>query len=233
MLAPFAPTAPVVYQAERATAATVVERPRGPVGKASSSARLGRRRGWAIAATIGVGALAMWWWSPWSGGGASEASPGKAAATPVAPDRSATISSRADASADPRTYAVAVRTVPATATITFDGDEVGAGAFARELVQDGVTHRLAVRAPGFAPASIVFRDAPPPEVIELVPLEVPSVPKTPRTPTSARPPPDTRTPPGVHSTQPDARPTDVRPDPPERDPDRRLPPTDNRNPWGR
>lgn len=242
VLAPFAPTAPVIYEAERATAATVVDRPQRA---ATVTPPPRRARTVGLVAVGGAAAVVLvgWWLRPEPDRPARAADPPRlASADLVDAGASAPRSDQPRLSVEPSgnavvpesdTYRIVVRTIPLGATITFDDREVGAGRFEQEVARDGSTHRLVVRAPGYAPSSIVFRDAPPPETIELVPLQMPSAAKSRPDRTSVSPAADTGSPPGVHSTSPDARPstgvTGPRTD--GDDGTRRLPPTDNRNPW--
>jgi serine/threonine protein kinase len=86
----------------------------------------------------------------------------------------------------PRTYEVKVSASPAVATITVDGDNVGAGSYASRLAADGTAHDLLVEAEGFEPYRATFVDIAPAEKIELKPLEAASA--TPATPPSANSP---------------------------------------------
>lgn len=64
-------------------------------------------------------------------------------------------------------YTVELATVPPTATIEVDGQNVGAGAYAHPFPHDGTTHTVRVSAQGFAPRAFTFRDAPPERMVQL------------------------------------------------------------------
>jgi serine/threonine-protein kinase len=66
------------------------------------------------------------------------------------------------------TYRIHVRTEPAEAELLLDGQRKGQGTLSLELPADAQEHRLEVRAPGYSPESLVFRQGSvPPDVIRL------------------------------------------------------------------
>jgi serine/threonine-protein kinase len=80
------------------------------------------------------------------------------------------VDSGAPTTADVRTFIARVSTDPSSAILILDGEEVGRGNFATELVADGVWHELSISAVGYESASVRFRDAPPPAEIVLDPI---------------------------------------------------------------
>ncbi len=65
-------------------------------------------------------------------------------------------------------FSAAISVDPPNATIEIDGRVVGMGAFAGNFLADGTAHTLRVRADGYQPMVIEFRDAPPPPRVALV-----------------------------------------------------------------
>jgi hypothetical protein len=63
---------------------------------------------------------------------------------------------------------------PPQAELWLDGVKVGAGRLRRQLTRDGTPHALRIVAPGYAPTTLLFVDAPPPAHIELEVLSRPS-----------------------------------------------------------
>ncbi|MBL8677577.1 MAG: protein kinase [Myxococcales bacterium] len=78
-------------------------------------------------------------------------------------------------------FAAAVSTDPPNAVIEIDGRVVGVGAFAGNFLANGAQHTLRVRADGYQPTVIEFRDSPPPPRVALV--RIPGAAR----PTTARP----------------------------------------------
>ena len=70
-------------------------------------------------------------------------------------------------------YRVVVRADPSNASIELDQKPVGSGSFVGELPRDGSQHALTIAAPGFAPQTLIFRDAAPPSSVALSPLPNP------------------------------------------------------------
>jgi hypothetical protein len=66
-----------------------------------------------------------------------------------------------------RPAAFEVRTLPSSAELLLDGQRVGVGHYRGRLSEDGAPHELRVEAHGFAPHVVVFREHPPPRLIEL------------------------------------------------------------------
>ncbi len=67
-------------------------------------------------------------------------------------------------------FTAELATVPPTAIIEIDGQNVGAGAYAHSFPHDGTTHSVRVSAPGYVPRAFTFRDTPPDRVVQLEPL---------------------------------------------------------------
>lgn len=66
------------------------------------------------------------------------------------------------------TYRIHLRTEPPEAELVLDGERRGQGALSLELPADDREHRLEVRAPGYSPTSLVFKQGSvPPDVIRL------------------------------------------------------------------
>jgi hypothetical protein len=70
---------------------------------------------------------------------------------------------------DAEYFDVDVKAAPGNASIVIDGSTVATGQFIRRYRIDGVEHELRVSAPGWAPATVKFRDASPPNVVRLEP----------------------------------------------------------------
>jgi serine/threonine-protein kinase len=70
----------------------------------------------------------------------------------------------------PSRYRVAVTARPEAARFELDGKAAGSGRLVDDFPVDGTEHTLTVSAPGFVPAKLTFRDAPPPPVVDLDPL---------------------------------------------------------------
>jgi hypothetical protein len=66
-----------------------------------------------------------------------------------------------------RTFEVDSSVEPSHAELWLDGVKVGAGRLRRQLPRDGTPHALRIVAPGYAPTTLLFVDAPPPARIEL------------------------------------------------------------------
>jgi hypothetical protein len=66
---------------------------------------------------------------------------------------------------------------PTHALLELDGHPVGRGSMDRTLPRDGAEHTLRISAPGYEPLAVAFRDAPPPEQVEL--RAVPTPPSAP------------------------------------------------------
>jgi eukaryotic-like serine/threonine-protein kinase len=101
----------------------------------------------------------------------------------------------------PTPYRASTTVSPGTATIEIDGTRVRAeaGRIERTFARDGTEHRLRVSAVGYESQSVVFKDAAPPDRIELVkltppPAETPqaaaakALPQAPKAKTKAREP---------------------------------------------
>ena len=73
-------------------------------------------------------------------------------------------------SAEPTTYAVAIRAWPPEAELELDAKPVGRGAWAASLARDGRAHELSISAPGFVATRVFFLDVAPPTEIRLAPL---------------------------------------------------------------
>lgn len=71
--------------------------------------------------------------------------------------------------AEPETFEASTSVKPKNATIEVDGTKMGVGTFSEELPKDGRSHKLKITAPGYDTVVLVFRDAPPPASVELVP----------------------------------------------------------------
>jgi eukaryotic-like serine/threonine-protein kinase len=68
---------------------------------------------------------------------------------------------------EPPRYHVSVASRPPEAEFELDGKLVGSGSYAGDLAADGVAHTLKVSAAGYLPATLNFRDRPPPEEVTL------------------------------------------------------------------
>jgi hypothetical protein len=77
---------------------------------------------------------------------------------------------------EPGSYPVAVRVVPADATLEVDGRRIGSGSWTTRLPRDGMLHELRISAEGFVPARILFVDTAPPLDVRLDPLPLPPAP---------------------------------------------------------
>jgi hypothetical protein len=82
----------------------------------------------------------------------------------------------AQAPAEASRYVVSTTFEPPDAAISLDGQPLQGGAVDATFPKDGRAHELRAVAPGYAPALVVFVDAPPPGVIRLEAL--PTVPPT-------------------------------------------------------
>jgi uncharacterized protein DUF4388/transposase len=134
-------------------------------------------------------------------GGAPLSADGAAGASPTAPARATSFP--LDFSAE-----------PADAELWLDGAKVGVGHVQRQLPLDGVTHALRVIAPGYAPTTLLFMDAPPPRWIKLEKLVLPrsDAARAPAPPSPARA--ATPAPPAA-TPAPDAAPAPAAPAAPE------------------
>jgi hypothetical protein len=74
----------------------------------------------------------------------------------------------------PETYEIDTVAEPAHAELWLDGLNAGVGRLRRELLRDGQAHSLRVVAEGYAPTTLLFADAPPPDHIRLEPLRAPA-----------------------------------------------------------
>lgn len=243
VLAPFAPTAPVAYDAERATSATVAERPSGRrLGRPARPRR--RRRKIAIAAAGGVAiAAAALAWVVWPSGASSHELAAddrpigstSAADTPGTPPRPARpntipaavtpVAPKAAEDTGPGVFEVLLEVEPEHAEILYDGKLVAQGHFTGVFPRDGSTHQIEVRAPGHRTQSILFRDAPPPKRVVLKPL-----PEAPR----GKPQLDGDTKrPSVVESHGGKRDAETVGEGQKGGDHSSLPPTDNRNPWGK
>ena len=68
---------------------------------------------------------------------------------------------------EPPRYHVATASRPPQADFELDGRFVGTGSYTGDLPADGVEHTLKVSAAGYLPATLNFRDRPPPEEVRL------------------------------------------------------------------
>ncbi len=244
MLAPFAPTAPVAYDAERGTSATVAERPSGRArGRIATPRR--RRRKVALAAAGGAAiAAAALAWMVWPRGASShefasadrpagDRSGTAAANTPDAPPRpgspqpipAAAAPAALAKDAGPGSFEVLLDVEPKHAEILYDGKLVARGHFTGVFPRDGSTHQIEVRAPGHRTHSILFRDAAPPRhvVLERLPEAPDGKPRSDG---------DTKRPSVVESTG-GKRDVETVGEGQDGGDHSSLPPTDNRNPWGK
>jgi hypothetical protein len=124
----------------------------------------------------------------------------------------------------PARYRVAVAANPVDARLALDGQPAGTGHILTELTVDGTEHTLVVAAPGFRPATLSFRDRPPPERVTLeaavaaaktaAPTEVPREAEEPGTVEAqrSRSPARSREPQGAHR-RPPSHPTSAVPVP--------------------
>ncbi len=80
------------------------------------------------------------------------------------------------APAAPESYTVAVDVHPEGAIVELDGVVWGGGRIEQRFARDGSTHALRVRAEGYEPMTLTFRDAPPPSEVTLSPLPTPAEP---------------------------------------------------------
>ncbi len=246
VLAPFAPTAPVAFDVERTTSATVAERPsRRPLGRATPLRR--RRRNVVLAAAAGgviaAAALAWVWWPSGAssheiatadrptvarGGGVADSTrdtpPRRDRPNPI-PAAAPAAATAAASDAGPPSFEVLLDVAPAHAEILYDGKLVARGHFAGVFPRDGKNHHLEIRAPGHRTHSIVFRDAPPPPRVVLEPVRDASRGKAP-------PDSDTTRPSVVESTG-GKRDAETEGEGEQGGDHSSLPPTDNRNPWGK
>ncbi len=86
------------------------------------------------------------------------------------PARNAGWRSASAASSATGAFEIDVRATPDSAALILDGSDVGVGRYRGQLPSDGAFHELRVTADGFAPHSVRFRNGPPPNRVELVPL---------------------------------------------------------------
>lgn len=169
--APFADTRPVGTDPVQGTKATVLERPSRRM-KAIAPHR--RTRG-IVLGTLVVSAVAIAVLLLWPRGGASEgdsAGTSEVAAVPSTVDAApAALRPVPDATVPtnrlPDTFEIAIRARPDHATFVLDGEVVATGTYSAVLPRNGDTHTLRVSAEGYQSSSIVFRDAPPPELVVL------------------------------------------------------------------
>ncbi len=77
----------------------------------------------------------------------------------------------APAPPEPEIFEAETSVTPKNATIDVDGTRMGTGSFSEELPKDGRSHKLTISAPGYDTVVLVFRDAPPPASVELVPTK--------------------------------------------------------------
>lgn len=246
MLAPFAPTAPVAYDAERATSATVAERPSGRArGRIARPRRRRRKMALAAAGSAAIAAAALAWvvWprgasshefaaADRSAGDRSSTAAADRPDTPPRPDSAKPIPTAAPPAAPaaardagPGSFEVLLDVEPEHAEILYDGKLVAQGHFTGVFPRDGSTHQIEVRAPGHRTHSILFRDAAPPKRVVLEPLpEAPAV--------KPRSDGDTKRPSVVESTG-GKRDAETVGEGQEGGDHSSLPPTDNRNPWGK
>jgi uncharacterized protein DUF4388/transposase len=96
-----------------------------------------------------------------------------------------------DAPAAAATFLLEFSAEPADAELWLDNAKIAVGRVQRQLPRDGVTHALRVVAPGYAPTTLLFMDAPPPRSVKLEKLVIPpGPPAAPPGPSrSAKPPP--------------------------------------------
>jgi uncharacterized protein DUF4388 len=130
----------------------------------------------------------------------------------------------------PASFPLEFTVEPADAELWLDGAKVGVGHVQRQLARDGVTHALRAIAPGYAPTTLLFMDAPPPRWIKLEKLVTPPSPDASATPpaasTASAPPPSSPTPPrtAASARPPPSAPTAATPAP------KRAPPARSRRP---
>jgi eukaryotic-like serine/threonine-protein kinase len=222
--AAFEDTAPVGGRSGERTepsVVTILERPAHRTSDVEATPVRRRSRAWiaVVAAGVMTAAVVLWLRPTQGARGASEPRPPIAAAPPdagVTADRVLPVRAAVPPDAGPTHFAVQVVTVPAGARIELDGREVGLGAWTAELPLDGRSHRLRVSAADHESQTILFRDAPPPETIELAPVARPALPRPPQ-----RAPRDAGAATSAPAQVPDARPLPARPK------------TDNLDPWSR
>jgi hypothetical protein len=88
----------------------------------------------------------------------------------------------------PTTYHLALSVNPATAVIVLDGQPAGTGHVERDFARDGTSHDMRVSAEGFEGQQLTFRDAPPPDHLDLVANSRPPTPVAPTPPVPVPPP---------------------------------------------
>lgn len=69
------------------------------------------------------------------------------------------------------TFSAETSVIPKNATLEVDGTKMGTGSFSEQLPKNGVKHTLTISAPGYDTVVLVFKDAPPPASVELVPAK--------------------------------------------------------------
>lgn len=123
----------------------------------------------AVAAFLVIGGLGLVLWYVLTTG--QQTQPPSAPTTTATVTQTAAVPATPSGPSGPTEYRVKLSATPAGATITLDGVNVGAGAYATKLPVDGKEHRVLVEADGYQPYRATFLDTPPHETIELKPIE--------------------------------------------------------------
>ncbi len=126
---------------------------------------------WIVGAGI-VGALCLVGWGVERKIAARAAARAAAPLTSVQkPEPVATQSAAPAPAPTEETYEASTVVTPNNAVIEVDGTKMGTGSFSEELPRNGVAHKLTITAPGYDTVVLVFKDAPPPASVELVPTK--------------------------------------------------------------
>lgn len=119
-------------------------------------------RSWGSTAVVALSVAA----AAWLGARSAAWSPG----SPELGVERAPVAQRGAPSREPETYAVALRTTPASAELSIDGRAVGKGEWRGRFPRDGAVHELVAAAAGHVPLRVLFIDTPPPFDLHLDPL---------------------------------------------------------------